>query len=417
VKSAAEEIMALAQRVKKDPDPNNPLRNNLILNSIKRISGDRENVPDNLELMGNYNKVYDQNQIIDAFLQLKKELVGEDKAIYGKLVRLAVLQSGLTNSPISFTSLIPYEDFKEIYNQTLSTLEKMPNLNDFYTLDVFQRNNWSDPNIVPFKKAEFIQSKKTKKWFYNMDMKGVAGSLKTATVEGVIPQMLNISPMSREGASDFLVYTYEKQLSKNKEENKRLKAEAKKKGDTSYIVKYLFKKVYNSFGEPLIQTTESKDGVVYEKYVYKAINAWGASFKANEFYGKLEPGDPLSTTGPASVIDNGFVKLEARIEQIRSTISDNVFEEKYSGEVEDNIIETTLNNGAVPITKKVVPLAEAEPVLSDDVKSQIETLEAKKKSKGLSPSEIATLTQLKKGKQIQPEGRPAIDNTNENNCG
>jgi hypothetical protein len=108
----------------------------------------------------------------------------------------------------------------------------------------------------------------------------------------------------------------------------------------------------------LIQTTESKDGVVYEKYVYKAINAWGASFKANEFYGKLEPGDPLSTTGPASVIDNGFVKLEARIEQIRSTISDNVFEEKYSGEVEDNIIETTLNNGAVPITKKVVPLGD-----------------------------------------------------------
>jgi hypothetical protein len=165
------------------------------------------------------------------------------------------------------------------------------------------------------------------------------------------------------------------------------------KGDTSYIVKYLFKKVYNSFGEPLIQT-DDKNGVVYEKYVYKAINAWGASFKANEFYGKLEPGDPLSTTGPASVIDNGFVKLEARIEQIRSTISDNVFEEKYSGEVEDNIIETTLNNGAVPITKKVVPLAEAEPVLSGDVKSEIEALEAKKKSKGLSPSEMATLSKL-----------------------
>jgi hypothetical protein len=414
VMSAAEEIMALAQRVKKDP--NHPLHNNLILNSIKRISGDRENVPDNLELMGNYNKVYDQNQIIDAFLQLKKELVGDDKAIYGKLVRLAVLQSGLTNSPISFTSLIPYEDFKEIYNQTLSVLEKMPNLIDFYTLDVFQRNNWSDPNIVPFKKAEFIQSKKDKRWYYNMDMKGVAGNLKTATVGGVIPQMLNISPMSREGASDFLVYTYEKQLSKNKEENKRLKAEAKKKGDTSYIVKYLFKKVYDSFGEPLIQTTQGKDGAIYEKYVYKAINAWGASFKANEFYGKLEPGDPLSTTGPASVIDNGFVKLEARIEQIRSTISDNVFEEKYSGEVEDNIIETTLNNGAVPITKKVVPLA-AEQGVSDDAESEIEALEAKKKSKGLSPSEIATLTQLKKGKQIQPEGRPAIDNTNENNCG
>jgi hypothetical protein len=41
--------------------------------------------------------------------ELKKKLGDENKDLYGKLVRLAVLQSGITNSPIAFTNLLPYE--------------------------------------------------------------------------------------------------------------------------------------------------------------------------------------------------------------------------------------------------------------------------------------------------------------------
>ena len=71
-----------------------------------------------------------------------KAFLGDDP-LYGKMVRLAVLQSGLSKSPIAFTSLLPYEDFEAIYNKTLSTLETMSNLNDFYTLGVFERKNWT----------------------------------------------------------------------------------------------------------------------------------------------------------------------------------------------------------------------------------------------------------------------------------
>jgi hypothetical protein len=66
---------------------------------------------------------------------------------------------------------------------------------------------------------------------------------------------------------------------------------------------------------------------VYSAYVYKAINAWGASYKAQEFYDKLIPGDSTSTLAQASVINNDFMKIV---------------------EVEDGIIEEVLNGGIIP---------------------------------------------------------------------
>ena len=96
---------------------------------------------DNISIKGKGNKVYDQNMIIYGFNELKEKLGDENKDLYGKLVRLAVIQSGLTNSPIAFTNLLPYDDFREFYNQTLSNLENIPNLADFKTLDIMERSS------------------------------------------------------------------------------------------------------------------------------------------------------------------------------------------------------------------------------------------------------------------------------------
>jgi hypothetical protein len=70
----------------------------------------------------------------------------------------------------------------------------------------------------------------------------------------------------------------------------------RKIGDYSFIQKGLFKKVYDNFGTAL--QTADKKGTPY--FVYKAINAWGDSYRANEFY----------TTDHHSVIENGFIKVE-----------------------------------------------------------------------------------------------------------
>jgi len=279
-KSAATEIMEFKQKVMNDPK--HPLHNNLIITSIQKSPGRGEEKVDNLYLTGKDTKVYNQNQLIYAFRELKKSAPA---GLYGRMVRLAFLQSGLNNSPISFTSLLPYEDFKELYNETLAKIEEIPNLANFYNLDVFQRNNWSDTNIVPSKKAEWKQSNKTKKWyskpFNPSEMSFIKKELKIAKQKGLIPEVLNISTLSREGRSKFITFVWE---------------------DANY----------------------TKDqNVIYESYVYKAINAWGDGFRANELYDEARQ----------SVLDNGYIKVK---------------------EVEDGVIEKII--GDKVITKYVNPL-------------------------------------------------------------
>ena len=127
-KSAAQQIIDFRDSILGNknkgisPKTDHPLFNNIILNSIKMEPGSKEGKADNLYIGGRDNKVYDQNLIIYGFEELKKGLGAENKDLYGKLVRLAVIQSGLTNSPIAFTNLLPYKDFKELYNHTLSNL-------------------------------------------------------------------------------------------------------------------------------------------------------------------------------------------------------------------------------------------------------------------------------------------------------
>ena len=307
--SAAKEIMEFKKKVANTP--NHPLKNNIILNSLQINPGRKDGQPDNLELVAKHSKVYNQNQVIYGFNELKQKI---SPKLYGRLVRLAILQSGLTNSPISFSSLLPYEDFKEVYNDSLSKLEEMPNLATFKQLSVMERSLYSDTFIVPSLKAAWKKSKKGKwysKPFNPSEISFLDNRLKKAISNKTIPQMINISPLSREGRSEYITFVWEdKALSKFE------KAEMRKKGDYSYIKKGLFKRVNKADGTPIVLGTE------YETYIYKAINAWGDSFRANEFYDKMMPGDADSTLGQQSVLDNGYIKVK---------------------EVEDSVIEGLLD--------------------------------------------------------------------------
>jgi hypothetical protein len=346
-KSAAKQIIEFRDKVMKDKD--HPLHDNMIINSLQLESGrkivldeyklrdgnvyPRENIsrellekllygpreikrfmnlliasPDNISIKGKSNKIYDQNMIIYGFNELKEKLGDEQKDLYGKLVRLAVIQSGLTNSPIAFTNLLPYDDFREFYNQTLSNLENIPNLADFKTLDIMERTNWNSPNTVTYKKGK-LQESKAGRWYYP-ERTFLSKKLSDKINKG-LPEMIVFSMFSREGADDFISYSWEENITKNQ----RIKA--RKTGDTSHVNKGLFKKVYriNEKGEkvPLVQKSEYQ-GKEYFNYVYKMINAWGDSYRAQEFYGKEFPLDPLSTTSRSSVLDNGFLKVEREVE-------------------------------------------------------------------------------------------------------
>lgn len=322
-KSAAEQIIDYKDSILGNsikgiaPKPEHKLFNNIILNSLSIDQNDKQGgkkgAPINLILDNRENKVADQNLTIYGFNELRETLKEENNLkLYGKLTRLALLQSGLTNSPISFTNLLPYNDFKGLYNETLSILEKLPNLAQFQELDVFQRNNWNNSDIVTYKRETLRKMTKEDGTFYMFkpDTK-LVDDLTKAVNNKTIPKLIGLSPMSQAGRGDFVVFTYSDPISS---EQRILRM---KTGNNEHQHKVLMKKVYttdtNNKIVPLTQVTESKNGTIYTKYIYKAINAWGDSFRAQEFY----------TTNQQSVLDNGFDKV--------NEVEDDVIVDIYNG--------------------------------------------------------------------------------------
>jgi hypothetical protein len=290
----AKQITDYFNKIKNNPE--HVLYNNVIINSLApKFSGAEEERPNNLYMTGKGNKVYDQNKVIYGFEELRNymESTGE-LSLYKKLVKLSILQSGLSTSSISFTSLIPYDDFVEEYNEILSKLETLPNLEDFATLNVFERNNWNDDEIVPYKKAQWKTEKqkdgKLKTRYDDNALKILNTGANLAMKANTIPQVIKISTMSRESTKDIIVYSWE-EIPAGK-----TRAEMVKASDFSFIKKGLFKKVTENGVDPLI--TYNISG--YTFIVYKAINAWGDSFRANEFYDGVNQ----------SKIDNGFIKVD-----------------------------------------------------------------------------------------------------------
>ena len=328
-KSAAEQIIDYRDSILGNPvkgiapKPDHKLFNNIILNSLSidqnDKNGGRKGAPINLILDNRENKVSDQNLTIYGFNELRETLKEENNLkLYGKLTRLALLQSGLTNSPISFTNLLPYNDFKGLYNETLSILEKLPNLAQFQELNIFERNNWNNSDVVTYKRATlyFGEDKDGTKYVSNLDRDTLVKPLKKATDNGIIPKLVGLSPMSEAGRSDFIVYSYEDVISSEQRILRR------KTGNTQHQHKMLMQKVYttdaNNKRVPLLHITE-KNGTIYTKHVYKAINAWGDSFRAQEFY----------TTNQQSVLDNGFDKV--------NEVEDDIITSIYRGSFNSNL--------------------------------------------------------------------------------
>jgi hypothetical protein len=364
-KSAAKQIIEYRDSILGNPaknipaKPDHPLFDNIILNSVTLEAGENNKKVDNIYL-GKISKTYDQNLVIYGFNELRTHLKNESNPLYGKIVRLAVLQSGLTNSKIAFTALLPYKDFKEVYNATLSQLEEKENLSDFKNIDVFERNNWNNRDAIPMVRGEMRESKNSVDFgTYDLNAAFVGKQLKRAINAFQVPHVVNISATSQEGRSEFIVYTWESYLPKPK------RIRAKKTGDKSHINKYLMKKVYtvNEKGErvPYINVSEDKNvpGKFYYKFVYKAINAWGDSFKAQELYDEVVP----------SKLDNDFKKIELKNEA-------NTGRRLGAPEVEDSLIVDLMEGRITADQLKAINLAKDIDALgiSPDVNAPIEPL-------------------------------------------
>jgi len=194
--------------------------------------------------------------------------------------------------------------------------------------------------------------------------------------------VVTLSTLSSEAQSEYIVYSWEKgeeQLLTKKEmelpsgkRNKLVKEKKlamKKKGDFSYIQKGLFQRVKESDqpnSDNLIHSYTNSKGETKEYYVYKMVNAWGDSFRANEFY----------TVGKPSVIDNRFLKTK---------------------EVSDGPII----NAFLQEEKK---------------KPKTRTGSTVTKTTYTAPTQPSTSVEGV-GAEIKPKGKPPITDRNQNNCG
>ena len=200
-KGVASEVVTFIDEVKKDAK--HPLYNNHVIDLLQvqpsRLGG--ETTPSNVSLKNTDSKAYDQNNIIYAFRDLREALKDETD-LYDKIVTLAIVQSGLSSSPISFTSLIPYEDFARIYNRTLPKIENLSNLDDFYELGIFQRNNWNNDDIVPNEEL-FVMFGKYGPFYPSLGFSGY-NNLKNAMKANEIPQLVT----GRDFKKEYQVFTW-----------------------------------------------------------------------------------------------------------------------------------------------------------------------------------------------------------------
>ena len=290
------EMLSFVNSVKKDP--NHPLYGNEVISILEVIPSSKSGTggANNIKVKGIDNKVYDQNNIIYAFREIRDYLGNSRNNLYERLVLVSMLQSGLSNSPISFSSVLPYEDFQPLYNSLLSQLQYLPGLKDFYELGVFQKNNWNNDDIVPNERATYIESLGK----YNPAMEYLSDNIKNAIIRKQLPYLMTKSIHANSSKYDYITYSWEvdvPNVPKNKQ--KETKEKMRKAGDYSFIKKGLFKKVKNDLtGKYLIHSYTNKEGVLKEYYVYKAVNAWGESYRANEFYDYERP----------SIIENGMIK-------------------------------------------------------------------------------------------------------------
>ena len=302
--SAARQIYDVIKPIQ--DDPSHSLHNNVVVKNLVPRFAEKTGQVNNLKIKNSANKVYDQNQMIYAFQELKRHLDLTDTSLYKKLIALSVLQSGLTSSPISFTSLIPYEDFKGVYNKTLSTLETFPDLANFAKLNVFQRNNWNNDEIVPYKKGKMQYSEMYNSRYYRELSFGDVANLNKDIMSNKIPQVIKLSALSRESNNDIITYSWEVDPTITVEDRNagitkasQKKLQMRKEGNTTFIKKGLFKKVMVG-DEPLIHPTEKGN----PQYIYVMINPWGDSFRANEFY----------DTARKSIVENGYEKVEKEVD-------------------------------------------------------------------------------------------------------
>lgn len=287
------------QKIKNDKS--NSLNNNYAFNRLGTLISDQDGEVDNVVNRLTDKDPFSQNQFISALSEIKET----NEPLYRRIILASILQSGVKKSNISFTDLIPLEDYAAIVNPIVETLDKKGGFSTFVENNLFLRNNWQDKNIVPQVNMGLKKSK-AGKWYMPFEVNSYRNAKAVEAIEAIIgknsPLNLPISiPMlSREASSDVLSIRRNNIADFTPQQIK----EMGDRGDWGYKITEGFQKVKDIAGNPLIISSQDKSGAIFYKYVYKPINLYGDGRFAQEYYNDTRK----------SAVDNGTYKITKELD-------------------------------------------------------------------------------------------------------
>lgn len=327
-----DETESLAKRIIKakrilSKKPNSDILNNIIFQRLATFVKNKKSEVKNVMLVYKPNDAFTSDIYTEAFRELRDN--PDTSNLYYDLIRASFLQSGVQKSPFSFLEYLPSEDFSTMVKPIVDNILSFDQLREFHELQAFFRNNWNNTDLVPLMKEQFritgsandpnsyLRSNHVKaKWFTDLKTsKGIKQSLY---------EPIKVHANKKEASSSVILFekwtVIQDYVLYNNSQNDAAGREINPEVSTKKI---LMQRLEDNEGNPIIYPVKTKYGI-QDYYMYFPINAWGDSFRLQEYY----------TTPRASKIENRTEKIdEIPMKEIR---------EAYFGG--DEILDETNNN-------------------------------------------------------------------------
>lgn len=345
-------IMFLKKRLSIDEKlAKSDLADNIFLKELMPLAKNKKAEVKNLMVAHKVFDAFTSDTYTGALRELRDNPI--TKELYGDLIRLSFLQSGISNSPISFHKFIPSEDYASAIAPILGRIDTLDNLQEFVDLGMFFRNNWNNTDVVPNLREEF-----------KVDFNSGQDVSKQRLSFGETAWFRRLKDKYNIKDAKYIPYKLDHQ--KNLAQNKYITftttqtyAVQTVDGYTSTEVDttLLLRRLDNEDGEPIripyppSPFTGRSNGYYY---AYIPINPLGDGFRAQEYYSHIQP-SVISTD--AYKVAHEFSQQEIRDaffgineDNLESTPESGNFAESES--TEQPKIETT------PIVDKFKPLTE-----------------------------------------------------------
>jgi hypothetical protein len=287
--SVAAELAKVKERLPADAT----LAQNVVLKNLQPLYDDSSPAePKNIKLTEKAYDAYTYNLYTEAMRELRDNI--HTAAMYKRLLQLSLIQSGVRRSPISFTDIIPVEDYAPYLQQAVQTLESNATIRYFAENYAFQRMNWWDERVVPT--IEPVEIRNSLGAWYPLF--------------SVPPRLFKNLGIERRSTYDFIQLNSHFQArelnypvvkvrqsainpSTGAPYTPQEEAEMRKNGDYSFLVYKLYQKVLGS--DPANPTTALSYPAAdrsrpWARYIiYKQINGWGKPGLVQEYYDTVRP--------------------------------------------------------------------------------------------------------------------------------